>query len=200
MKNSGGAFAGRVKVGRVLRGDMRLEGRMVVVEGFGNKSVCLSSTKLGDSRLFFLQKTRLGQNSPSRVYKFRLSDNIIKLNFKNLKILWKINKGESINEKKTYFGQTMRTKTRKSHQGDFCRFSCSPEGRPVCARDGETVSTAFVAMLILSTNMCILQYGNTCLLRKEECHVQKTIGISSSGPCKDPVPCPPPSTWRHNTQ
>ena len=43
MKESGGPFAGKVKVRRVFSGDKGLEGRMVMVEGFGSKHVCLST-------------------------------------------------------------------------------------------------------------------------------------------------------------
>jgi hypothetical protein len=58
MKQSGGPFAGKVKVKRVFRGDKGLEGRMVMVEGFGSKHVCLSTPRLGDTKLFFLKSGR----------------------------------------------------------------------------------------------------------------------------------------------
>ena len=58
MKESGGPFAGKVKVRRVFRGDNGLEGRMVMVEGFGSKDFCLSSPRLGDTKLFFVQNIK----------------------------------------------------------------------------------------------------------------------------------------------
>ena len=56
MKQSGGPFAGKVKVKRVFRGDKGLEGRMVIVEGFGRKHICLSTPRLGDTKLFFSEE------------------------------------------------------------------------------------------------------------------------------------------------
>ena len=90
MKESGGPFAGKVKVRRVFRGDTGLEGRMVMVEGFGNKNICLSSPRLGDTKLFFLKNIKPRQNIYPRVYNFKLNDNILKLNLRNLKTLWKL--------------------------------------------------------------------------------------------------------------
>ena len=93
MKETGGAFAGRVKVRRVFKGDKGLEGRMVMIEGLGSKTICLSSPRLGDTKLFFMQTSKLRQNIYPRVYKFKLRDNILKLNLKNLKVLWKLEDG-----------------------------------------------------------------------------------------------------------
>jgi hypothetical protein len=87
MRESGGAFAGKVMVRRVFRGDKGLEGRMVMVEGFGSKHVFKSSPRLGDTKLLFLKKIQHRQNIHS---KFKLSDNIIRLSLRNLKILWKL--------------------------------------------------------------------------------------------------------------
>ena len=90
MKESGGPFAGKVKGRRVFRGDKGLEGRMVMVEGFGSKDFCLSLPRLGDTKLFFVQNIKARQNIYPRVYKFKLKDNILKLNLRNLKTLWKL--------------------------------------------------------------------------------------------------------------
>ena len=43
MKESGGASGGKVRIRKVFKGDTGLEGRLVVVEGFGNKNICLSN-------------------------------------------------------------------------------------------------------------------------------------------------------------
>ena len=90
MKETGRPFAGKVKVRRVFKWDKGLEGRMVMVEGLGSKTICLSSPRLGDTKLFFMQTSKLRQNIYPRVYKFKLRDNILKLNLKNLKVLWKL--------------------------------------------------------------------------------------------------------------
>ena len=90
MKESGGPFAGKVMVRRVFRGDKGLEGRMVMVEGFGSKNICLSTPRLGDTKLFFMKNLKLRQNIYPKVFKFKLNDNILKLNLRNLKTLWKL--------------------------------------------------------------------------------------------------------------
>ena len=91
MKQQGGASGGRVRVGRVFRGDPGLEGRTVVVQGFGSEDICLSNPRLGDTKLFFLKqgKTRRGAGSSSsgRALRFQLNDNILKINSRNLKLL-----------------------------------------------------------------------------------------------------------------
>jgi hypothetical protein len=87
MKQSGGPFAGKVKVKRVFRGDKGLEGRMVMVEGFGSKHVCLSTPRLGDTKLFFLKS---GRHSHVRVKTFKLYSSIRKGNLQNSKTLWKM--------------------------------------------------------------------------------------------------------------
>ena len=96
MRESGGAFAGKVKVRRVFRGDKGLEARLVMVEGFGSKHICKSSPRLGDTKLLFLKKIQHRQNIHS---KFKLSDNIIRLSLRNLKILWKLEDPKKIGNK-----------------------------------------------------------------------------------------------------
>jgi hypothetical protein len=89
MKQSGGPFAGKVKVKRVFRGDKGLEGRMVMVEGLGSKHICLSTPRLGDTKLFFLKSGRL-RHSHARVKTFKLYSSMRKVNLQNLKALWKL--------------------------------------------------------------------------------------------------------------
>ena len=79
MKQSGGPFAGKVKVKRVFRGDKGLEGRMVMVEGFGSKHVCLSTPRLGDTKLFFLKSGRF-RHRHVMVKTFKLYSSIMKVN------------------------------------------------------------------------------------------------------------------------
>ena len=88
MKESG-AFAGNVRLRRLFRGDKGLEGRMVMVEGFGSKHVCLSTPRLGDTKLFFLKSGRF-KHSHVRVKTFKLYSSILKVNLQNLKALWKL--------------------------------------------------------------------------------------------------------------
>ena len=89
MKGSGGPFAGKVQVRRVFKGKKGLEGRLVMVEGFGSRAICLSSPRLGDTKIFFLQTVRQRHSG----HRLKLSNNILKLNLKNLKVLWKLEEG-----------------------------------------------------------------------------------------------------------
>ena len=89
MKNSGGASGGKIKIKRVFKGDRGLEGRLVVVEGFGNRNICLSNPRLGDTKLFFLKMGKMRQDISGQALKFGLNDNILKINSRNLKTLIK---------------------------------------------------------------------------------------------------------------
>ena len=90
MKNSGGASGGKIKIKRVFKGDRGLEGRLVVVEGFGNTNICLSNPRLGDTKLFFLKMDKMRQDLFGQALKFRLNDNILKINSRNQKTLIKL--------------------------------------------------------------------------------------------------------------
>ena len=94
MSDSGNPFAGKVTVKRVFKGDKILEQRVVMIEGFGNRNICLSSPKLGETKIFFLKKVKLEFPKYTK-YKLKLSDNILKTSLKNLKVLWKIEESET---------------------------------------------------------------------------------------------------------
>ena len=89
MHQSGGPFSGKVRVKRVFRGEKGLEGRMVMVEGFGTDHICLSTPRLGDTKLFFLKSKRVRHNH-RRAKTFKLNSNVLKINLRNLKALWKL--------------------------------------------------------------------------------------------------------------
>ena len=62
-----------------------------MVEGFGSKHVCLSTPRLGDTKLFFLNSMRLRHTHTHRSVKtFKLYSSILKINLNNLKALWKL--------------------------------------------------------------------------------------------------------------
>ena len=102
MKKSGGPFAGKVKVKRVFSGDKGLEGRMVMVEGFGSKHVCLSTPRLGDTKLFFLKSGRL-RDSHVRVNAFKLFSSILRVNLQNSKALWRLKAEDKKTKSKILF-------------------------------------------------------------------------------------------------
>ena len=78
LRGSGGAFAGKVKVRRVFRGDKALE-------GFGRKHVCKSNPWLGDTKLFFLKHIKMKRSTHSHAKKFKIYSNIWKVNLQNLR-------------------------------------------------------------------------------------------------------------------
>ena len=63
---------------------------MVMVEGFGNKNICMSTTRLGDTKLFFLKKIREDDSLHYRMKTFKLYSSILKVNLHNLKALWRL--------------------------------------------------------------------------------------------------------------
>ena len=87
-QSGGGAQAGKIKIRRVFKGDQSLEGRLVIVQGFGDSDICLSNPRLGDTKLFFLSES--GARSGQHVFRFTLNDNILKINMRNLKTLIKL--------------------------------------------------------------------------------------------------------------
>ena len=89
MTQSGGPFSGKVRVKRVFRGDRGLEGRMVMVEGFGSSHICLTTPRLGDTKLFFLRSVKTRHNN-KRTKLFKLHSSVLKINLPNLKVLWKL--------------------------------------------------------------------------------------------------------------
>ena len=147
MRESGGAFAGKVMVRRVFRGDKGLEGRMVMVEGFGSKHVCLSALRLGDTKLFFLKKIKQKQQNRPLVPQFKLTGNIIKLNLRNLKTLLKLEdqnksgKTKILGTDHNVLHLTDKKKKKTQNRFQFCTFSCLAEVNQVCGENGKTVST-----------------------------------------------------------
>ena len=96
LRGSGGTFAGKVKVRRVFRGDKGMEGRMVMVEGFGSKHVCKSTPRLGDTKLFFLKHIKMKRSTYSHATKFKIYSSIRKINLRNLRTLWKVMAQEGV--------------------------------------------------------------------------------------------------------
>ena len=88
-------------VRRVFLGESSLEGRLVMVEGLGDRcclppvtsrlqlrELCVSTPKLGDTKIFLLDTLQASQ--ARHIPRFRLAASILKLNLSNLKVLWKL--------------------------------------------------------------------------------------------------------------
>jgi hypothetical protein len=115
VQGSGRPFAGKVKVRRVFRGEAGLEGRTVLVEGLGSRDICVSTPRLGDTKVFLLDSTvRRGRALPG-VPRFRLRDSVLKVNLRNLKVLWRL------------------------EERALCNFTCPGAGAPLCGADGVEV-------------------------------------------------------------
>ena len=161
MKGSGGPFAGKVQVRRVFRGKKGLEGKMVIVEGFGSSVFCLSSPRLGDTKIFFLQSRSLRHNRLPTKNLFKLAHNILKLSLKNLKVLWKLEKrgvkGKNIkmfndqNDSTGIVSVTRQAKTRKQEpvkaRLSSCNISCPFHGvGPICGTDGQNMNIQIIVI------------------------------------------------------
>ena len=77
-----------VKVRRVFRGNTRLQGRIVRVEGLDKNDICIPAPRQGDTKLFFLRRVKGGKIKvrPS----FKLDSSMQKVNLQNLKVLWNL--------------------------------------------------------------------------------------------------------------
>ena len=159
MKNSGGASGGKIKIKRVFKGDRGLEGRLVVVEGFGSKNICLSNPRLGDTKLFFLQMGKMRQDISGQALKFRLNDNILKINSRNLKTLIKlrdrrdrsrvIRKQNGLQRQKSLQGlqglkrlqglQGLQGSSPQKKKKTFCDLNETVQSQPDCVREPRAI-------------------------------------------------------------
>ena len=149
MKESGGASGGKVRIRKVFKGDTGLEGRLVVVEGFGNKNICLSNPRLGETKLFFLKMGRMRQDRNGQVLKFKLNDNILKINLRNQKLLTKL-RDRRMKKKMIYQNRNAKQKPYPS--------STSPkpcdmfgDSRPECVREPRAIKMMNDAKVISVT-------------------------------------------------
>ena len=80
--------AAMVKVRRVFKGDTRLQGKMVRIEGLDKKDICIPALRQGDTKLFFLRRVK-GLRNKTRPT-FTLDSSMQKVNLQNLKVLWNL--------------------------------------------------------------------------------------------------------------
>ena len=77
LKLSNGWYRANVRVKQVIKGNAKLEGSKVIVEGFGSKKICESDAKVKDSRIFLVTEGNNGR--------LRLNSSLIRVNLDNLK-------------------------------------------------------------------------------------------------------------------
>ena len=144
MKNSGGASGGKIKIKRVFKGDRGLEGRLVVVEGFGSKNICLSNPRLGDTKLFFLKMGKMRQDISGQALKFRLNDNILKINSRNLKTLIKLrdrrDRTRVMRKQNGLQGlKRLHGSSEQERKKTFCDLNQSVQSQPDCVREPRAI-------------------------------------------------------------
>lgn len=77
LKLANGWYRANVRVKQVIKGNAKLEGTKVIVEGFGSKKICESDGKVKDTRIFLVNEGINGR--------LRLNSSLIKINLENLK-------------------------------------------------------------------------------------------------------------------
>ena len=126
-----------------------VQGRTVLLEGLGSRQFCVSTPRLGDTKIFLVDQIvgdqNRGRNSLS-VPKLRLRSSILKVNLRNLKVLWRLEENETnrrrtIDKKSTKVVQkSTQRKQVTSEVGATCDFSCALHHQPVCGADKVLVS------------------------------------------------------------
>ena len=125
------------------------QGRTVLLEGLGSRQFCVSTPRLGDTKIFLVDQIvgdhNRGRNSLS-VPKLRLRSSILKVNLRNLKVLWRLEENETnrpstLDKKSTKVVQkSTQRKQVTSEIGATCDFSCALHHQPVCGKDKVLVS------------------------------------------------------------
>ena len=129
------------------------QGRTVLLEGLGSSQFCVSTPRLGDTKIFLVdhllhdKSRRNGLSAP----KLRLRSSILKVNLRNLKVLWRLEEskakgsapGESQHRKSKSFPENPKSSHGEpvsSKKGATCDFACSLHHQPVCGADRVLVS------------------------------------------------------------
>ncbi|XP_041377630.1 agrin-like isoform X2 [Gigantopelta aegis] len=141
--------------------------KMLMVEGFGDSSICDSEVRPHDTRIFLLNK---GSNGA-----LKLNSSIVPITLVNLEYTdalvkgrpYKVPEQPEISPCQHYFcafgAKCFVNKTDNSAYCQ-CHFRCKPVFAPVCGSDGVT-------------------YSSECLLLKSSCITQRRIKLSRPGEC-----------------
>ena len=120
------------------------QGRTVLLEGLGSSQFCVSTPRLGDTKIFLVDQV---QDDKSRlsVPKLRLRSSILKVNLRNLKVLWRLEEGEAKGKhRKAKSSNDFQKRPQggrvTSKKGATCDFPCSLHHQPVCGADKVLVS------------------------------------------------------------
>ena len=61
------------------------------------RDICISTPRLGDTNIFFLDSIKTNSGHQRQAARFNLTDSILKVNLRNLKVLWKLEKNQKGN-------------------------------------------------------------------------------------------------------
>ena len=126
------------QISRILSPHSMTQGRTVLLEGLGSSQFCVSTPRLGDTKIFLVDQV---QDDKSRlsVPKLRLRSSILKVNLRNLKVLWRLEEG--VAKGKHRKAKSSANDFQKiSKKGATCDFPCSLHHQPVCGADKVLVS------------------------------------------------------------
>ena len=119
------------------------QGRTVLLEGLGSRQFCVSTPRLGDTKIFLVDQIvgdqNRGRNSLS-VPKLQLRSSILKVNLRNLKVLWRLEENETKRRSTKITHKSTQRKEVNSNFGATCDFSCALHHQPVCGADKVLVS------------------------------------------------------------
>ena len=131
-------------ISRILSPHSMTQGRTVLLEGLGSSQFCVSTPRLGDTKIFLVDQV---QDDKSRlsVPKLRLRSSILKVNLRNLKVLWRLEEGEAKGKHRKAkssndFQKSPHGGRVSSKKGATCDFPCSLHHQPVCGADKVLVS------------------------------------------------------------
>ena len=132
------------QISRILSPHSMTQGRTVLLEGLGSNQFCVSTPRLGDTKIFLVDQV---QDDKSRlsVPKLRLRSSILKVNLRNLKVLWRLEEGEAKGKHRKAKSSNDFQKSPQggrviSKKGATCDFPCSLHHQPVCGADKVLVS------------------------------------------------------------
>ena len=123
----------------------------------------MSTPRLGDTKIFLVdhllgdQRRRNGLSAP----KLRLRSSILKVNLRNLKVLWRLEESEAKGSQEKRKSKSSLEIPKSSHgepvssrKGATCDFACALNHQPVCGADKVLVS-------FNSYGLCVMAISNT---------------------------------------
>ena len=101
-------FGAKVKIKKVYRGNLNLQGQVAIIEGLGNPKICLSKPRIGDRRIFFVEPSKFVVFPDPKHHHFRLRSSILHVTHVNLKNLRRLTSSDNalVAESK---GKTLQT-------------------------------------------------------------------------------------------